>query len=321
MRIVTIGGSGFLGHHVALSLADHGHVNTVLTRQPAQRGPLRLVPGVTLARADVHDADTLARQLEGADAVVSMAGILNEKGRDGAGFRRVHVELVDGIVKACQATGVQRVLHVSALGAGQGESHYQRSKGEAEAMLANSGLDVTVFQPSVIFGIGDGFFNRFAALLRLAPVLPLACPGSRLQPVWARDVGAAMALALERPGAIGATWELGGPQVYTLRELVEWTARALGLRRWIVGLPDGVSRLQAAVMDFVPGKPFSTDNYRSLQVDNVTRDNMLPRLGIRPASIDAVVPDYLVNSARQRRLRRVRGAQTEAPDSSPAPDS
>ncbi len=307
MQLVTIGGSGFLGHHVARAFSRAGHDNRILTRQPARRGEFRLVPGVDVAGADVYDVESLARQLEGADAVVSMAGILNEKGRNGAGFRRVHVELVEGIVTACRQAGVGRVLHVSALGAGQGESHYQRTKGEAEALLHDSGLDVTVFQPSVVFGNGDSFFNRFAQLLRIAPALPLACPSSRLQPVWARDVAAAMVQSLERDDATGATWQLAGPRVYTLKELVQWTAQTLGLKRAVIGLPDGVSRLQAALMDFVPGKPFSTDNYRSLQVDNVAGDNAFPRLGIRPASIEAVVPGYLVESARQQRLRRARG--------------
>ncbi|MEE4174689.1 MAG: complex I NDUFA9 subunit family protein [Xanthomonadales bacterium] len=307
MKLVTVGGSGFLGLHVARAMARAGHEQVVLTRQPARARSFRLVPRVTVSKADVYDTEALARAFDGADAVMSMAGILNESGRDGSGFERVHVTLVDGLIEACRAAGVDRVLHVSALGAGAGESHYQRTKGEAEQHLRDSGLATTLFRPSVVFGRGDSFFTRFASLLRLAPVLPLACPNSKLQPVWAQDVAAAMVAALERPDAVGAAWELGGPEVYTLKELVEWTARTLGLRRAVVGLPDGISRLQAAVMDFVPGKPFSTDNYRSLQVDNVTRDNALPRLGIRPASIDAIVPDYLVESSRQKRLRKARG--------------
>lgn len=311
MKLVTVGGSGFLGLHVARAMARAGHEQVVLTRQPAQARAFRLVPGVEVRKADVYDTAALTRHFEGADAVMSMAGILNESGRDGSGFERVHVTLVDGLIEACRTAGVERVLHVSALGAGAGESHYQRTKGEAEQHLQASGLATTLFRPSVVFGRGDSFFTRFASLLRLAPVLPLACPNSRLQPVWAQDVGAAMVASLERSDALGAAWELGGPEVYTLKELVQWTASTLGLKRAVIGLPDGISRLQAALMDFVPGKPFSTDNYRSLQVDNVTRDNALPRLGIRPASIDAIVPDYLVESSRQRRLRKAR-AEHEA---------
>jgi len=302
MQIVTIGGSGFLGHHVAQVFSRAGYDNRVLTRQPSRRRDFRLIPGVSLHAADVYDQEALAAAVAGADVVVSMAGILNESGRDGSGFRRVHVDLVAGIIDACRSEGVDRVLHVSALGAGEGESHYQKSKGEAEQLLQNSGLAVTLFRPSVVFGRGDSFFNRFGQLLKLAPVLPLACPDSKLQPVWAQDVAAAMNLALTDKQAIGAAWELGGPKVYTLRELVEWTAETLGLKRKIIGLPDSVSRLQAAMMDFVPGKPFSTDNYKSLQTDNVTQANALPELGIKPASIDAIVPGYLVESSRQHRL-------------------
>lgn len=305
MQIVTIGGSGFLGLHAAQAFASAGHHNRILTRDASRLGAFRLLPGVSTCNADVFDPGMLQMQLRDAQAVVSMAGILNESGSDGKGFERIHVELVERIIEACQANGIRRVLHVSALGAGKGESHYQQSKGRAEALLNASGLDVTIFRPSVIFGRGDSFFNRFAALLKLAPVLPLACPDSKLQPVWSGDVAEAMRIALDGThSAAGpnAILELGGPQIYALQELVKWTASTLGLRRAVIGLPRGVSRLQASVMDFVPGKPFSTDNFLSLQVDNVTTDNALPGLGITPASIDAIVPEYLRESPRQARL-------------------
>ncbi len=306
MHIVTIGGSGFLGHFTARALSRGGHSNLVLTRQAARCGHLRLVPGVRLRVADVYDSDALATQFEGADAVLSMAGILNERGHGGEGFRRAHVTLPETLVTAAKVAGVNRLLHVSALGAGEGGSHYQATKALGEQVVQGSGLVTTVFRPSVIFGEGDSFFNRFAGLLRFSPVLPLACADSRLQPVWANDVASAIALALEHPDAPGSTWELAGPRVYTLGELVRWTADTLGLNRWVPGLPDGLSRLQAAMMDFVPGKPFSTDNYRSLQVDNVATDNALPRLGITPASVESVVPDILGASPRQRRLSGAR---------------
>ncbi|NRB70829.1 MAG: complex I NDUFA9 subunit family protein [Xanthomonadales bacterium] len=306
MRIITVGGTGFLGRHVAQAFGEAGHENLLLTRHKAGLEDLQLIPGVRLQQTDVYEKDALARHFSGADVVVSMAGILNESGFDGAGFRRVHVELVAAVIEACQAAGVSRILHVSAINAGQGESFYLQSKGEAEALLKASGLDVTLLRPSVIFGPGDGFFNRFATLLRLAPALPLACAESRLQPVWVGDVATAMVQALEREDAIGATWELGGPTVYTLGELVRWTAATLGLSRWVPGLPDAVARLQGRIMDFVPGKPFSTDNYRSLQRDNVTSNNILPQLGIEPRSIESVVPDYLCPSPRQQRLNKSR---------------
>ncbi len=306
MRIVLIGGSGFVGHYLARELAADGHRCTVLTRCTAKRREFGLEKGVNLEQADVYSADVLARLFKEADAVVSMAGILNEPGFGGKGFHRAHVDLVEVIAEACARAGVRRVLHVSALNAGKGKSHYLQSKGEAEQALRAADLELTVFQPSVIFGPGDSFFNRFAGLLSLAPVLPLACPNARMQPVFAGDVAAAMASALEDPTTHGRTYELGGPRDYRLIELVRWIADTLGLRRQVVPLPGPVSRIQAALLDFVPGKPFSTDNYLSLQLDNVTTDNALPHFGIVPGSVESIVPDYLGVSRHQRRLRRIR---------------
>jgi len=306
MKTVLLGAGGFLGRHVLQALAAGGHRCDVLTRQVARPRDLQLIPGVRLRQADVYSVAVLASHFEGADAVVSMAGILNERGNSGKGFHRVHVELVAGLIEACAGAGVHRILHVSALNAGKGDSHYLKSKGEAERLLRASGAAVTIFQPSVIFGPGDGFFNRFARLLRMMPVLPLACPDARMQPVYVRDVARVMAACLDDPATAGEAFELGGPRVYTLEQLVKWTARQLGRKRWIPGLPDTLSRLQGRLMDFVPGKPFSTDNYLSLQVDNVARHNAFPRFGIQPASVEATVPQYLGESPRQRRLDKLR---------------
>ena len=307
MRIVLIGGSGFLGRHLVQALTEDGHSCTVLTRAKAQRSTWKLKSGVTLVEADVYDTAALEKQFSGAGAVVSMAGILNEAGFGGKGFGKVHVELVEGVIEACRAAGVGRLLHVSALNAGRGKSHYLQSKGQAEqALLAAVDLDVTIFQPSVIFGPGDDFFNRFAMMLSVAPVMPLACPDSRLQPVYAGDVAGAMVTALGDPMTYGQSYQLAGPLDYTLKELVQWTARTMGKKRWIVGLPRPLSAAMAAVMNLVPGKPLSWDNYLSLQTDNVSDDNGLKRLGITPRAIDTVVPDYLVGSLRQRRLQSFR---------------
>ncbi len=266
-----------------------------------------LLPGVELAQADVYDVNALAQQFAGADAVISMAGVLNAGGRAGRGFNKVHVELVDTIIQACGQAGVSRLLHVSALQAVEGTSHYLRSKGEAEALLnAAEGLHVTIFQPSVMFGPGDGFFNRFALMLRLTPVLPLACPTARLQPVYAVDVAMAMAASLEDPMTWGKSFALAGPQSFTLKALVKWTAEQLGQRRIIVGLPAPLSAIMALLMGLVPGKPFSWDNYQSLQTDSTTEKNGFAYFGIEPCAIDTVVPDYLTGSIHQRRLQSFR---------------
>lgn len=307
MRIVLVGASGFLGRYLLSALVADGHHCVVLTRAAARLGEIGLLPGVELVQADVYDADALATRFKGAGAVVSMAGILNESSRGGKGFHKVHVETVEAIIRACDLTGVTRVLHVSALHAGKGSSYYLKSKGEAEGLLKEAdSLNVTLFQPSVIFGRGDSFFNRFATLLRLSWVIPLACPKARLQPVYAVDVAAAMTAALDDPMTHGENYELGGPQSYTLKELVAWTASNMGLRRWIIGLPGPLSATMAAWMGLMPGKPFTLDNYRSLQTESTTEQNGFAYFGIVPRSVETVVPDYLAGSVQQRRLQAYR---------------
>lgn len=303
MRIVLLGATGFVGRHLLPELSSRGHECLVLCRDVNRCGPLRLIPGVELEQMTGTTVEHLAASLQHADAVVNLVGILNESGRKGLGFEQAHVGVAQTLIEACGRSKVRRVVQISALNAGKGNSHYLASKGRAESLLRQAEfLDVTILQPSVIFGAGDAFFNRFAALLRFMPVLPLACPDSRLQPVWVGDVVRAIGEVVQRPDCIGRTLELAGPKVYTLRELVQWTARASGWKRRIIGLPDALSRLQGRLMDFVPGKPFSSDNYRSLQIDNVSHDNALPGLGIDPVSITAVVPAYLHGSPRQKRL-------------------
>ena len=307
MRIVLIGASGFFGGHLLRALTADQHQCVVLTRDAVRRGSVDMIPGVTLVQADVYDPDVLLEQFSGADAVVSMAGILNESGGAGNSFHKVHVELVEGIVKACQKAGVMRLLHLSALNAGKGRSQYLKSKGEADAFLRTvNDIDITIFQPSVIFGRGDEFFNKFAEMLSLTQVLPLACPKARLQPVFAGDVARAMVTSLEDPITWGKTYELVGPQSYTLKELVQWTAKTKGQRRLIIGLPGPLSATMAAMMNLVPGTPLSWDNYKSLKTDSISDKNDFSYFQIEPLDIDLVVPDYLNGSLRQRRLTTAR---------------
>jgi NADH dehydrogenase len=245
--------------------------------------------------ADIHAPGVLANLLRGADVVINLVGILNEAGRNGAGFRRAHADLTRLAIEACGNAGVGRLVQVSALNAAStATSHYLRSKGEAEALVRASGLRWTILQPSVIFGPGDSFLNRFAGLLRVIPVaFPLAMPQARFSPVHVSDVVEAISRVLQDPATAGRTFQLCGPDTFTLRELVAMVASTLGLRRWIVGLPRPVSRLQAAVMDFVPGKPFSTDNYRSLLTDSVGSTGPLRELGIVPRALPPNLADTL----------------------------
>ena len=301
-KIVVLGGTGFVGSHLVPALARAGWQVTVPSRNAESQRDLAVLPDVRIVSADVYDRSVLARLLAGADAAINLVGILNESGFKGAGFRRAHVDLTAGLIASCVQAGVGRLLQMSSLNAGRGSSHYLTSRGEAEKRVSSSGLDWTIFQPSVIFGPNDGLFCRFAQLLKLAPVLPLARAGAKFAPVYVGDVVAAFLKALDDRSTIGQSYELYGPEVYTLREIVEYTRRHLGLKRLIVGLPDALGRLQAAAFDFVPGRPFSSDNYRSLLIDSVGGVDGLFRLGIERTPVDAVMPALLSGDGKQRRL-------------------
>jgi NADH dehydrogenase len=296
--VCVLGGSGFVGTQLCAALARQDWLITVPTRNPVAARHLSVLPPLAVVAADVHDEDRLAMLCAGQDAVVNLIGILNERGRDGSGFERAHVALARTLVAACRRQRVPRLLQMSALNADadNGPSHYLRSKGRAERVVRDEcGADLqwTIFRPSVIFGPRDDFANRFARLLKAIPLaFPLARPGARFAPVWIEDVVAAFMRALADDATAGECYELAGPEILTLREIVAMVRDRLGLRRAIIGLPDFAARAQAAVCDFVPGKPFSTDNYRSLLVDSVARSDGFARLGIRPQPFSAILPRY-----------------------------
>lgn len=308
-RIVVFGGTGFVGRRLVAELVRRGFAVTVPSRNRERQRDLLVLPGVEVVTADVYAAADLRRLLDGAQAAINLIGILNERGRRGHGFQRAHVDFTDSLIAACRASGVRRLLQMSALNAGRGESHYLRTRGQAEDSVRGSGLEWTIFQPSVIFGPGDGLFDRFAKLLRLAPVLPLARAGARFAPVYVGDVTEAFVRALEDPATIGQLYEIYGAETLSLAEIVRYTARCLGLRRAILPLPDALGRLQAAIFDFVPGKPFSTDNFLSLKHDSVGGIDGLYRLGIEKTPIEAIVPRQLGADARQSRHDRRRRAR------------
>ena len=298
-RIALLGGAGFVGRSLCNRLTEEGYALRVLTRnREYNRENMILLPELDLVQTDVHNPERLRQHLAGCDAVINLIGILNEKGNDGAGFERAHVTLAENLVGACRANKIRRLLQMSALNADaiNGNSHYLRSKGRAEDILhANSAeIRVTSFRPSVIFGPNDSFFNRFARLLRLTPIFfPLACPDARFAPVYVLDVVEMMTRSLKDPDSYNQKYQLRGPGIYTLRELVEYTAKVIGTKRKIIPLNDRLSRMQAAVFDFVPGKPFSTDNYLSAKTDSVCDVNDLARYEIEATTIESAVPGYL----------------------------
>ena len=314
--ITVLGGTGFIGRHLTERLTAANWLVRIPTRHPEHHRDLLVGRRVELLQGNINDPDFLAASLAGADAAVNLVGILNERGHDGSGFRAAHVELPRKVVGACQAAGVPRLLHMSALNADaeKGPSHYLRTKGEGEALVHGvTGLAVTSFRPSVVFGPGDSFFNRFADLLRVMPVaFPLACPHARFAPVYVGDVAAAMVSALDTHATIGERYELCGPRSYHFIDLVQYTARIIGVKRRIIPLNDALSRLQAAVMEYAPGKPFSRDNYASCQLHSTCSGPFPEVFGITPRSVESVVPGYLGWESRRGPYGRYRRAAKRA---------
>ena len=297
--ICILGGTGFVGRHLISRLAQHHFSITVLSRHPERHRDLGVIPKLKLIGANCYELKTLHKHFKSADAVINLIGILNEKGDSGKGFHKAHVELVETIVQACDDCEVPQLLHMSALNADakQGPSYYLQTKGEGEETVkaaASDNLSVTVFQPSVIFGPGDKFFNRFAQLIRKTPgPIPLACPKSLLAPVYIGDVVDAIYKCIKDREWQNNTWTLCGPTEYTLKQLVKFTAAACGHKKLVLGMGKLFSKIQARVLEMLPGQLMSRDNYRSLQVNSTCKENGLIALGIEPHSIESVVPRYL----------------------------
>ncbi len=311
-RVCILGGTGFVGRHLTARLSAMGLACRIPTRHPQLHRSIRLNGAVELIATDPFNPEQLHARFSNCDAVINLIGILNQ-GSDNS-FQRLHVRLPDLIIDTCKRAGVERLLHMSALNASTtGEvSEYLHTKGEAQnRMLTNSSsqgrLNVTSFGPSVIFGHDDSFFNRFAALLKLMPgPFPLACPGARFAPVYVGDVAQAFAESLDNRKTWKKHYELCGPRNFTLQELVEYTARQMGLKRRIIGLNDTLSRLQGHALGILPGRPFTYDNYLSLQIDSVCSRDGLAELGIAATDIDAIVPYYLGPRSERSRYLRLR---------------
>ncbi len=292
--VVILGGSGFVGQAICEQLLEGDFSIRILTRNKGQASSAGLPDAVELVEGDVYSDDFLDASFNGADTVINLIGILNERGHDGSEFRKVHAELPRRVAESCLNSGVRRLVHMSALNADamNGPSQYLRTKGVGEdAVMAsnNDQLMVTSFQPSVIFGEHDSFFNRFADLLRIVPfVFPLACADARFAPVFVGDVAARFVAAIDDDSLAGQCIPLCGPMVYTLRELVEYTASLVGARNKVIGLPDPLSRMQANVFEWIPGKPFSVDNYNSLKRDSVCEGN-----DTESTTIEDIAPGYI----------------------------
>lgn len=292
----VLGGTGFIGRHLLATLAPSGARITVLSRNREKGRAINVLPNVRSFSADVYDRAVLEKHLAGQDAVVNLVGILNESAH--ATFTHAHVDLTATLIAACRQVGVRRIHQMSSLNAGNPASKYLKTRGEAEAQVRNSGLEWTIYRPSLVYGEGDGLIFRFLKLLQMAPALPLAQPHAKIAPVFVGDVAEAFRRCVRDRSTIGRIYELYGPDTLELIRIVRTIRDTAGLRRPVVPLSAALGRLQASVAEMIPGKPFSRDNFASLGVDSVGTRNGFAELGIVPRRFAAMLPMLLGDHTR-----------------------
>ena len=315
MKKLTIGlqgGSGFLGSVLANLLVRRGHSIRISTREENNSRRLWVLPNTKIEEVDMNRQEQIDRFFEGCDCVVNLIGILNERKDNGQGFTYAHVELVNRLIKSCKTNGIGHLIQISALGANTlSDSYYMSSKGQAEKLLQaekSPKLSTSIMRPSVIFGPNDDFTNRFARLLRFARgFLPLACPNSKLQPVYVGDVSKAIIALIENESYSGQSYDIGGPDVFTLRQIVQYIGEIIGCNARIVPLNNLFSIIQAQILEFVPGKPFSKDNLRALKTDSVCElSDGLRQLRVSTTSMNQVLPSYLGGNSIRKRYSKYR---------------
>jgi uncharacterized protein YbjT (DUF2867 family) len=294
--VCVLGGAGFVGSSIVAKLDAAGYQVKVLTRRRETSKHLILLPNVQVVECDVMQSHALKEALIGADAVINLIGILHENRRQT--FEAIHHQLPRRITQLCENLGIQRFIHMSALQASiHAPSQYLISKARGESAIHDfdKKLDITIFRPSVIFGRQDKFLNLFANLIRYLPVIALAKPDAKFQPIWVEDVANCFVNALENTATYGKTYELGGPAIYTLRDLIQKIMDILGKQRPIIGLSDRLSMLQAFAMELLPIQLMTRDNVKSMAIDNVTQQTIAAELNVIATPLEAVVPEYLMN--------------------------
>jgi NADH dehydrogenase len=299
--VTVFGGSGFLGRHVVRVLAKRGYRVRVAVRRPDLAGflqPLGFVGQIQVSQANVRFPDSVARAAEGSEAIVNLVGVLAESGRQS--FDAVHVFGARTIASAAKAVGAP-LVHMSAIGADAASpSAYGRSKAEGEMAVRELAPDAVVMRPSVVFGQEDEFFNRFAAMAQFSPALPLIGGGAtKFQPVFVGDLAQAVLAAVDGKAKAGATYELGGPEVRTFRELMELMLHEIAAKRLLIDLPFGLAHFMAYLTDWAPGAPLTRDQVAMLRADNVVSEAAakagftLEGLGVAPLALATILPTYL----------------------------
>ena len=304
-KVLLLGGSGFIGASLADQLSSRGFFVTVPTRLRERAKHLLILPTIDIVEADVHDPKSLLALVREHDAVINLIGILH------GDFEREHAEFPKQVAEACAAANVPRLIHMSALNADvTGPSKYLQSRGRGEANVltvakTHPALKVTMFQPSVVFGEHDKFLNMFVGLVKKFPFIPLGSADAKFQPVWVEDVARALVVSLTESATFGKTYPLVGPKVYTLRQLIEFVVAVTGKQRAVIGLGSGLSMLQAAVFEFLPGKLITRDNVRSMSLPNVSLAPF-PAIFGKASDMEAVVSTYMHDQSGRGKYQNFR---------------
>ncbi|MFV1922656.1 MAG: complex I NDUFA9 subunit family protein [Methylotenera sp.] len=308
-KVVVIGGAGFVGSSIVAELNDKGYKVKVLTRNRERAKHLILLPNVEVEACDIADNTSLKAAVSGCDAVINLIGILHE--RKNTTFDFVHHQLPKRIATICQELGIKRLLHMSALRASEdAPSQYLQSKARGELALAafKQSLNVTIFKPSVIFGRDDSFLNLFATMIKYLPVIFLAKPESKFQPIWVEDVASVFVNSLQNDDTYHKAFELVGPSIYTMRELVTKVMGLLHKSKPIIGLSDRLSYIQAWLLEWLPIKLMTRDNVRSMEVDSVASGPMAPEIAYPLTPLEAIVPSYIINKTPRAKYHQFRTA-------------
>lgn len=293
MKICILGGTGFVGRSLISALSKENYTITVITRDFDKNKDLAIYPNLKLIQEDVYNEKRMLEVSKSHDVLINLIGILNEKGFRGKGFYLAHSKIARIILNVCKQNRIKRILHMSALNADPGgSSHYLRTKGEAESFLHTYGerfADVTSFRPSVIFGTEDSFINRFSDLLKFIPfVFPLACAQTRFAPVYVGDLVNFMKDSIDDVSSFNKKIDICGPKIYTLEEIVKIVIDVKGYSTRVIPLNNALSKFQAVMMEFLPGKPFSIDNFNSCLVDSISESGMKFK-----TELESVIKQYL----------------------------
>ena len=293
MKICILGGTGFVGRSLISALSKENYTITVITRDFDKNKDLAIYPNLKLIQEDVYNEKRMLEVSKSHDVLINLIGILNEKGFRGKGFYLAHSKIARIILNVCKQNRIKRILHMSALNANPGgSSHYLRTKGEAESFLHTYGerfADVTSFRPSVIFGTEDSFINRFSNLLKIIPfVFPLACAQTRFAPVYVGDLVNFMKDSIDDVSSFNKKIDICGPKIYTLEEIVKIVIEVKGYSTKVIPLNNALSKFQAVIMEFLPGKPFSIDNFNSCLVDSISESGLKFK-----TELESVIKQYL----------------------------